>query len=58
MRYGPYPISRILWVNISRAMSVIAKAGQLYSESGERPEIRKLSEESPQISFQTTFISM
>ena len=33
MRDGQYPINRILWVNISRVMSVIAKAEQLYSET-------------------------
>jgi hypothetical protein len=32
-----YLISRILWVNISRVMSVVAKTGQLYSESEGSP---------------------
>ena len=57
-RDGQYLISRITWASISRVMSVVAKTGQLYSESGGKPEIRKLSEESPQISIQTTLISM
>ena len=54
---GQYPINRILWVSTFRVMRVIAKAEQLCSESVEKPEIRKLSEESSQISFQTTLIS-
>jgi len=32
---GQYPISRILWGNIFRVISVVAKTGQLYSESRE-----------------------
>ncbi len=42
-----YPDQPDIGVSIFRVMSVAAKTGQLSSEPGEKPEIRKLSEESP-----------
>ncbi len=46
MRDRQSPINRILWVSISRIMSVIAKTEQLCFESGEKLEKRNPSKES------------